>query len=449
MKKTGIHKYVDAFLHESPFTRTYVRVYNRIPGGVFVDKRIIIHIDVNSAYLSWEAVWRLQHGAEIDLRQVPSVIGGQEEKRNGIVLAKSIPAKKMGIKTGEVLWQARIKCPNLIVVHPNYGLYMQCSNALMDLISQYSPLMERYSIDECFVDVTEDLGKKSPIDLAMEVSRRVREELGFTVNIGISSNKLLAKMASEFEKPNKIHTLFTNEISSKLWSLPVKKLFMVGRRTAPKLNRLNIFTIGQLANVELQFLVDHFKSFGKVLWNYANGIDNSPVNPYGTIPKGLGNSLTTPFDVDNEEEAFLFLLSLTETAASRLRDIRLMARVISVSVRTNDFSFASHQRRLFSPTHITDILFKNVKMLFLELWRNDPLRHFGVTFSELCSDQFYQISVFDEERLSRKKALDSSIDSIRSRYGKTCLIRGSFIHSGIPPLSGGIIENYPSMRSQL
>ncbi len=411
--------------------------------------RIIMHIDVNSAYLSWEAVWRLQHGGEIDLREIPSVIGGHEESRHGIVLAKSIPAKKIGIQTGEVLWQARSKCPDLTVIHPNYELYMQCSEALMELLRRYSPLLERYSVDECFLDVTGSLGKRPPVDLALEISRRVREELGFTVNIGISYNKLLAKMASELEKPNKVHTIFPREIPEKLWPLPVKELFMVGRRTGPKLHRLNIFTIGQLAKADPRFLTEHFKSFGKMLWRYANGIDDSPVNPWGTVPKGIGNSLTTPYDVDNKREAFLFLLSLTETAASRLRRAGLMARVVLVSIRRKDLSFSSHQRRLFSPTNITEVLFKNIKTLFLEFWGKEPLRHFGVAFSELCNDQFYQVSVFDEERLSRKKALDLSIDGIRGRYGNTSLVRGSFINSGIPPLSGGIMEDYPAMRSQL
>lgn len=414
-----------------------------------MDSRIIMHIDVNSAYLSWEAAWRLQHGAEIDLREIPSVVGGHEESRHGIVLAKSIPAKKSGIQTGEVLWQARSKCPGLTVIHPNYELYMQCSTALMELLSQYSPLLERYSVDECFLDVTGSLGKRTPMDLALEISQRVREELGFTVNIGISNNKLLAKMGSELEKPNKVHTIFPHEISTKLWPLPVKELFMVGRRTAPKLHRLNIFSIGQLAHADPGFLLDHFKSFGKMLWRYANGIDDCPVNPYGTVPKGVGNSLTTPYDVDNKKEAFLFLLSLIETAASRLRRARLMTRVVSVSVRKKDLSFSSHQRRLFSPTNITEVLFKNAKTLFLELWQKDPLRYFGVAFSELYSDQFYQVSVFDEDHLSRKKALDSSIDNIRCRYGNTSLVRGSFINSGIPSLSGGVIEDFPGMRSQL
>lgn len=411
--------------------------------------RIILHIDVNSAFLSWEATYRLQHGATLDLREVPSVVGGDEESRHGIVLAKSIPAKKYGIQTGEVLWQARSKCPNLIIVPPDYSLYMQCSTALNDLLSEYSPLLERYSVDESFLDITETLRSQKPLNMAREIANRIKSVLGFTVNIGISSNKLLAKMASDFEKPDKVHTLFPDEIPKKLWVLPVRDLFMVGRRTATKLYRLNIFSIGQLAHADPQFLRAHFKSFGNLLWQYANGIDTSPVNPFSPPAKGIGNSTTTPFNVDNEREALLFLLSLVETASSRLRAARLLAQVVSVSIRKTDLTFFSHQRKLLTPTDNTERLFKAARALFRELWDGDPLRHLGVSFSSLCNDRFYQTSIFEDEQIYRKKQLDSSIDAIRLHYGNTAVVRGSFINSGIPPLTGGVIDDYPGMRSQL
>lgn len=411
--------------------------------------RIILHIDVNSAFLSWEAAYRLQHGASIDIREVPSVVGGNEESRHGIVLAKSISAKKHGIQTGEVLWQARNKCPNLIIVPPDYSLYMQCSTALTDLLYEYSPLLERYSIDECFLDITESLKSKSSLDIAREISNKIKSVLGFTVNIGISVNKLLAKMASDFEKPDKVHTLFPDEVPKKLWVLPVRDLFMVGRRTAPKLYRLNIFSIGQLAHADPEFLTAHFKSFGNLLWRYANGIDNSPVNPYSVAAKGIGNSTTTPFNVDTEREALLFLLSLVETASSRLRRARLLAQVVSVSIRKTDLTFFSHQKKLLTPTDNTESLFKTARSLFRELWNGAPLRHLGVAFSSLCNDHFCQASIFEDEQIYKKKSLDSSIDSIRLHYGDTSVVRGSFINSGIPPLTGGVTDNYPGMRSQL
>lgn len=408
-------------------------------------ERTILHVDVNSAFLSWEAAYRLQHGASLDLREIPSVVGGDRESRRGIVLAKSIPAKKFGIKTGEVLWQARSKCPNLVVVPPDYSLYLQCSNALMELLSQYTPLLERYSVDECFLDITHSLRGRSPLTIAREISQRIKNELGFTVNIGISNNKLLAKMASELEKPDKIHTMFPSEIPEKMWPLQVNELFMVGRRTAAKLNMLNIFTIGQLANASPKFLTAHFKSYGKLLNQFACGIDDSPVNPYASEAKGIGNSTTTPFDVDNEREALLYLLSLVETASSRLRRANLMAGVVSVSIRKTDLSFSSHQRRLPVPTDNTESLFKAASALFKELWDGSPLRHLGVAFSSLCSDGFYQISLFDEGRILKNKNLDASIDAIRTHFGSTALIRGSFVNSGIPPLTGGVMDGFPVM----
>lgn len=418
--------------------------------------RTIFHIDVNSAFLSWEAAWRLQHGDTRDFREIPSVVGGDEESRHGIVLAKSIPAKKCGIHTGEVLWQARGKCPGLVVLPPDYTLYMNCSNAMMDLLGCWSPLIERYSVDECFMDVTSLVSaspsgrtpEKTALDLAGEISDAVRTKLGFTVNIGISSNKLLAKMASEFEKPDKIHTLYPREVPGKMWPLSVKELFMVGRSTAPRLYRLNIFSIGQLAHTAPEFLTAHFKSFGRTLWRYANGIDVSEVNTHAVVAKGIGNSTTTPFDVDNEKEAMLYILSLVETAASRLRNAGLMARVVAVSIRRADLTFFSHQRKLSSPADNTDILFKTAGALLKELWDGSPLRHFGVAFSSLIGDEFYQTSLFDEN-LSRKERLDLCIDGLRGLFGKYSLVRGSFIGSGIPPMTGGVREDYPNMRSLL
>lgn len=412
-------------------------------------ERTILHIDVNSAYLSWEAVYALQHGAKVDLRTIPSVVGGDEKSRHGIVLAKSIPAKKFNIKTGEVLWSARMKCPNLIVLPPSYPLYIQCSNALVSLLKEYSPLVERYSIDECFLDLTGHCHDKTCEETAWEIKERCREELGFTVNVGISANKLLAKMASEFEKPDKMHTLYPNEIPRKLWPLPVRELFLAGPRTIPVLYKLNIFTIGQLAHASPELLKEHLKSHGIAIWKYANGIDDSPVTPGERVIKGIGNSTTTPFDVDNRKEALLYILSLTETAAMRLRDKGMMARVLAVTVRDTQLSFYSHQRRLPSPSDNTDYLYDEAKRLFTEMWQGNPLRHFGVHLSELIGNEFYQTSIFDNDFVFRRQSLDKSIDTIRLSHGSSAVIRGAFLHSGIPPLCGGVHESFPNMRSLL
>jgi len=412
-------------------------------------ERIILHVDVNSAYLSWEAVYRLQHGARIDLRTIPSVIGGDEKSRRGIVLAKSIPAKKYDIQTGETLWSARSKCPNLVVLPPSYPLYLSCSDALVRLLKKYSPKVERYSVDECFVDLTGCTQKKTAEETAWEIKERCRTELGFTVNVGLSTNKLLAKMASELEKPDKMHTMYPHEIREKLWPMPVRKLFLSGPKTLPKLYKLNIFTIGQLAHASPDLLQHHLKSHGLTIWKYANGIDDSPVVPDGRAVKGIGNSTTTPFDVDSEKEALLYLLSLTETAAMRLRSNKMLARVVTVSLRDTNLSFYSHQRRLVSPTDSTLLLYRQAKSLFKEMWRREPLRHLGVHLSDLVENKFYQTSFFDDTAVSRQQAIDKTIDEIRASYGADAVVRGLFPHSGIPPLCGGVYEAFPTMRSLL
>lgn len=416
-----------------------------------ISERVILHIDVNAAFLSWEAAYRLQHGNKVDLRGIPSVVSGDESTRHGIVLAKSLPAKRCGIQTGQLLWQARQLCPNLVTVPPDPALYTDCSDALMALLTAYSPCVERYSIDECFLELTGSprLQTRTPKEIADEIREKVRRELGFTVNIGVSVNKLLAKMASELEKPDRTHTLYPDEIPEKMWTLPVRELFMVGPRSAPRLYRLNIFSIGHLAQTDPALLQRHFKSFGRLMWQFANGLDNMPVSTETAVAKAIGNSATTPFNVDTEREALLFLLSLTETAAMRLRQADLLARVVSVAIRKTDLAFASHQRRLPIPTDHTGTLFAAVRGLLQELWTGEPLRHFGVAFSELADDQFLQASLFDEGGSPQQKALDASIDTLRTRHGKEALIRSAFIASGIPPMAGGLPEGHPGMRNRL
>jgi DNA polymerase-4 len=314
--------------------------------------RLIFHIDVNSAYLSWEAAYRLQHGDKIDLREIPSVVGGNEESRHGIVLTKSIPAKKYNIQTGETLYNARAKCPGLVVVPPRYSLYMKCSSAMNEILNEYTPQIQRFSVDESFLDFS-NMKHLYPdyIQLAENIKERIKEELGFTVNIGISNNKLLAKVASDFKKPDNIHTLFPSEIKEKMWSLPVEDLFMLGRATKPKLNKMNIFTIGDLANYDLEILKYKLKSHGIVIWNYANGIDNSEVRKSNYIEmKGIGNSTTIAFDVEDKDTAYKVLLSLCETVCMRLRDSGNCCTVVSVSIRGSDLIFYSRQKKLLVPT---------------------------------------------------------------------------------------------------
>lgn len=410
--------------------------------------RIIFHIDVNSAYLSWEAAYRIQHGAEVDLREIPSIVGGNQEKRHGIVLAKSIPAKRYNIITGETVYSALQKCPSLTIVPPNYEIYIKASDAMVDILREYSPNIQRYSIDECFLDYSH--GEKHWIDASYEMKERIKKELGFTVNIGVSSNKLLAKMASDFKKPDLVHSLFPYEIRDKMWPLPVEDLFMVGSRTKAKLNSRGIFTIGELANLDMDYIYSWLKKPGLLIWEYANGMDKSIVRSNPLPVKSVGNSTTTSFDVDNRKEAHMVLLALSEKVGMRIRDINQCGYVISVSIKNNYFFSYSHQKRLDIPTYSTNTIYRTAKILFDEIWQGEPLRHISLSLSNLLDNDFYQLSLF-ESSSKKEERLDKTIDKIRTKFGPESVFRSCFLYSGINPLIGGVVmeEDYPMMSSKI
>ncbi len=413
--------------------------------------RTIMHIDVNSAFLSWTAVHMLQHGSSIDLRNIPSIIGGNQATRHGIVLAKSIPAKGFKIQTGEPVFQAKQKCPNLVVMPPDYFLYMQCSSALSEILQNYSDKIQLFSIDECFLDYTgieKILGE--PIKVANQIREQIRKELGFTVNIGISTNKLLAKMAGDLKKPDMTHTIYPEEISAKMWPLPVEDLYMVGRATAPKLKGMGIHTIGDLANTDIELLKYKFKSWGLMLHAYANGIDESPVHPGSghTVIKGIGNSTTVYFDVIDKQTAYKVLLSLVETVSMRLRFSGFCCSVVAVSLKTDELISSSHQKKLMTPIDCTNAVFKEVKSLFDEMWRGQPIRQMGIRVSDLYTKDYIQLSFF-EENWDKQRRLDKTIDEIRIKYGSNAVIRSSFLWSGLSPLEGGVVDEFPVMSSIL
>lgn len=415
-----------------------------------MDKRVVFHIDVNSAYLSWTAIRMLQLGDTTeDIREIPSIVGGNRDERHGIVLAKSLPAKKYGIKTGETIVEALKKCPNLKIFKPNYKLYVNCSNAMYNLLYEYSPKIQRYSVDEVFMDMSHY--RDHYMEKALEIKNRIRNELGFAVNIGISNNKLLAKMASDFDPKDSIHTLFKEEIKDKMWPLPVEDLFMVGKATKRKLDKLNIGTIGELANFDLKLLESVFKSHGKVIYNYANGIDESSVRKYNYIDvKGIGNSTTIAWDVISKDEALKIILSLTESVANRLRNNESLCRVVSISIKGFSFERYIHQKTLENYTDSTDEIFSELSKAFEESWKGEPIRQIGVRVTKLCSNEFFQSSLFDNKTIEKQRAIDKAIDSIRNKYGNNSIIRSTFLHSGIKPINGGNgEEDYPMMGSIL
>lgn len=390
--------------------------------------RIIFHIDVNSAFLSWTAVERLNKGDPIDLREIPSIVGGDSETRHGIVLAKSTPAKKCGIVTGEPIAMALRKCPELVCVPPDFPLYARNSRRMFEILSDYSDRIEQFSIDEGFLEYSgmeKLLGP--PLETAEMIRQRIKKELGFTVNIGVSCNKILAKMAGELEKPDKLITLFPEEIEEKLWPLPVEDLFMVGRRTSPRLREMGIRTIGELANFPLPLLEKEFKSFGRMLHAYANGIDDSPVVPESeaTELKSIGNSTTTSFDVEDRETAYKILLALSETVSMRLRGHKLCAQEIAVTLKSSDFKVYSHQKQLVNAVDCTNAVYETAKEIFDEVWKKEPLRLLGVRAGKLCAEDCVQLSFLEEDWSKQKKA-DAAMDAIRLKYGKNTVRRSTF-----------------------
>ena len=414
--------------------------------------RLIFHIDVNSAYLSWEAAYRLQHGEELDLRTIPSVVGGDEESRHGIVLTKSTPAKKFNIQTGETLHNARMKCPDLVIVPPRYWLYMQCSSAMHQILQEYTPNIQRFSVDESFLDFS-NMENLYPdyMSLAETIKERITRELGFTVSIGVSNNKLLAKMGSDLKKPDAITTLFPNEIKKKMWPLPVEDLFMVGRATAPKLRNLNINTIGDLANYDLEILKNKLKSQGQMIWDYANGIDTSEVRKSNYIEmKGIGNSTTIAFDVEDRETAHKVLLSLCETVGMRLRDSGNCCTVVSISIRGSDLISYSRQKKLATATDSTRKIYEVASYLFDSVWKGNPIRHLGVHITDFCGNDFMQCSLLDTFNYDKDSKLNKVIDELRLRFGHNAVSRSCFLHSGVKAMCGGVAEeDYPLMSSML
>ena len=427
-------------------------MFDKIIGGDTMTDKTIMHIDVNSAFLSWQAAYEKQIGMDRDLRKLPSIIGGNQESRHGIVLAKSTIAKKAGIKTGESIMEARTKCKDLVIVPPNHALYIKCSKALISLLGEYSPNISIFSIDECFLDYTrmeEHFGP--PVEAAYKIKERIHKELGFTVNIGISTNKLLAKQAGDLSKPNKVHTLYPNEIKKKLWPLPVEELFMVGSKTKPKLNEIGIYTIGDLANSDYKLISSKLKSHGRLIYQYAWGLDDSNINWEERLPfKSVGNGTTVSFDVEDRETAYKILLSLVETVSRRLRQGEVKSNVIAVSLTSSEFIYWTHQRKLLSPTDNTYEIYHITKQLFDEMWDGSPIRKLNVRASDVVDNFMTQLTLFDKKNKFKMEKIDKAIDTIREKYGDYSIMRGVFVHSGLKPMLGGFgAEDYPVMSSIL
>lgn len=396
---------------------------------------IIFHIDVNSAYLSWTAVEQLKNGAEVDIRTVPAIIGGDQKSRHGVVLAKSIPAKRCGIRTGEPVVNAFRKCPELLMFPPDHRMYSKYSKALMEFLGTYTPDLEQVSVDECYMDFTGIAHRfVSPVAAAIEMKEKIYDRFGFTVNIGISSVKLLAKMASDFEKPNRVHTLFPEEIKEKMWPLPIRELYMAGRSSVEVLEKLEIRTIGELAKADPGLLEIHLKGHGRMLWEFANGIDRGIVHTERTEAKGIGNSTTLSKDVSTKEEARKILLALSECVGQRLRKAKQKAGMVSIEIKYYDFHTVSHQKQLVRESNADMVIYQEACELFEELWNKEPIRLLGVRTSKLVDEgEPEQLTIFDiqyeKPKDEKHKKLDKALDEIRKRFGEQAVVRGTFMET--------------------
>lgn len=394
---------------------------------------VIFHIDVNSAYLSWTAAEKLKNGAAQDLREIPSIIGGDQKSRHGVVLAKSVPAKKYGIRTGEPVANAFRKCPNLVMEPPDHKMYRQKSAMLMEYLRSFTTKIEQVSVDECYMDFTEIASQyASPVSAAFQIKDSIREKFGFTVNIGISSNKLLAKMASDFEKPDKVHTLFPEEVLLKMWPLPIGELFMAGRSSVEALKKLEIDTIGELANADLGLIELHLKSHGKMLWEFANGIDHSEVQPEQSEAKGVGNSTTLSEDAATVEEAIKVFYKLAKSVGARLRKAGQRAGMVSMEIKYYDFRTASHQKQLLKPTNEDQVLYETACQLFKEIWSGEPVRLLGIRTAKLSAEsEPEQMTLFDMELPQppdeKHQRLNAAMEAIRKRYGNDAVKKASLM----------------------
>ena len=367
-----------------------------------------------------------------DLREIPSVVGGDPKQRTGIVVAKSIPAKKYGIQTGEPMAMALRKCPNLVVVPSDFRLYTENSLAFKAICRDYAPVVESFSIDEVFLDMTgTSLIYPDPIATAHEIKDKIHAELGFTVNVGISTNKLLAKMASDFEKPDKVHTLFPEEIPVKMWPLPIRDLLFLGKASEKRLQDFGIHTIGELAREKesaIQALLG--EKTGHQLYQYARGIDNSPVLAQAEESKGFSVEKTFNDDIVSVEQVLPILLEQCDIVATRMRRKGKKCSCISVTFRTLDFKNRSHQTSLSSATDVTDEIYENARRLFLEFWKGQPLRLIGVALTGLTDESFEQMSLFeDTKKKEQRQKLDAALDAIRMKFGNDKITRASIMNS--------------------
>lgn len=390
-------------------------------------ERIILHIDVNNAFLSWTAVNMIHNGSRIDIRKRYAVIGGNEAERRGIVLAKSPLCKEKGVVTGETLYSARKKCPYLDVYEPVFKVYKKYSDIMYSFLCSYFNKIERFSIDECFIDYTDySIKYGDPVKFAYMIKDEIYNNFGFTVNVGVGNNKLLAKMASDFTKPNRVHTLFSSEVKDKMWPLNVEDLFMIGKSSSKKLHELGINTIGELANSEIEYLSKYFKSMAIKMVEFANGIDNSTVEVDRGNPKSISNSVVLPYDYSKIEDIYLVLRELSLETGKKLRNKKMYAGSVNIWIKFNDFTKISKQCILDNVIRSDEDIYNNSLKLFNKIWNGDndkKVRALCVGVSNLTEDCRIQLSIFNNENndILVNNNLKNIMDKINKKYGDSSI----------------------------
>ena len=378
--------------------------------------RIIFHIDVNSAFLSWSAVKMLREGGQ-DLRLVPSVVSGDPSDRRSIITAASLPAKKLGIKTAQPVSMALRTCPSLVIVGGDWGWYKQCSAGFIDICRSYSPVLQQFSIDECFIDMSLRCKREDAPAVATRLKNQVRDTLGFTVNVGIGPNKLLAKMASDFEKPDKVHTLWEDEVREKMWPLGVRDLLWVGKKTEQRLTAYGIRTIGDLAALELGPLTHLVgQKFARQLHENANGRDDSPVETEVPEAKSYSAERTFSKDYTDPKDIDRALFHVACIVAHRIRRDHFRASTVSMFIKHSDFTVQQKQTSLSQPTDITAVILNEARRMLTEIWDGTaPLRQVGLGVSKLTHESAEQMSLFEDPKLEYYREWDRQYDEKRAR----------------------------------
>ncbi|NLK86834.1 MAG: DNA polymerase IV [Clostridiaceae bacterium] len=378
--------------------------------------RIILHSDLNNFYASVECFY------DPKLRNCPVAVCGSQSTRHGIVLAKNRIAKEYGVKSGEAVWEARSRCPGLVVVRPNYMRYLRFSMMVRKIYENYTNLIEAFGIDENWLDVTESTmlfgsGEK----IADELRKRIEYELGITASVGVSFNKIFAKLGSDMKKPDATTVISPENYKEKIWGLPAGDMIYVGPSTRRKLADIGISTIGELACAPPRFLEKHFGQWGRTLWMFANGYDETPVTRLDFQPgiKGVGNSLTTPRDLCGDNDVKILTYVLADSVAERLRRHHLKGRTVQIYIRSGDLTFIERQGKLPYYCHTSSEIAEKALEIFAASWDwSKTIRTLGIRVTNVVMDnECGQLSLFDDERRLRREQLESSIDRIRSRFG--------------------------------